>query len=527
MMRLPRLTNKRPAGDTTITFGGYNHTEGVGKGEFYDMQNLTSDCFPLLAPRKPRGTERELTKANGLFAREKLLWVDGTEVFYDGVCVGEAADSKKQFISMGARVLIFPDKLYYNVDNGEFGTLENEFTSGGVVTYEQTFLTETELDGEGQVYIKISANGINKGFEKYDGVTLSGFKIEELNKTAVIQDIGEDYIKIIAAIDKDGSQTGSITVARTLPDMDYFAVDNNRLWGCSSAKHEIYASKIGSPFNFHCFEGLATDSYAATIATDGDFTGAVSYLGYIMFFKENMFYRVHGTKPSNFQIMDGTARGVEAGSSGSIQIVNEVLFYKSRDGVMSFQGSMPSDVGAALGEVRYTKGSGGRCGNKYYLSVEDTDGVGHLFVYDTTRGMWHKEDSIEGEYFTQLDGVLYFLAGNTIKKTEGDDEEIIEWFAETGDLTYGMPESKFISRVSLRCEVAFGAALEVWISYDSSEAWERLSSIGGGRAARKGLVNVPMIPKRNDHFRMKFSGYGEVKLFDMTLYLSTGSTERR
>ena len=76
-MKLPRLSGSRPAGDVTIQFKGYNNTDRSGKGEFTAMENMTSDRYPLLSPRKPRGTIMELGKANGLLAREKLLWVDG------------------------------------------------------------------------------------------------------------------------------------------------------------------------------------------------------------------------------------------------------------------------------------------------------------------------------------------------------------------------------------------------------------------------------------------------------------------
>ena len=36
-------------------FGGYNHRLSAGDGEIYDMENMTSDFFPLLSPRKKNG----------------------------------------------------------------------------------------------------------------------------------------------------------------------------------------------------------------------------------------------------------------------------------------------------------------------------------------------------------------------------------------------------------------------------------------------------------------------------------------
>lgn len=172
-MKLPRLSGTRPTEDILISFKGYNCTEQAGKGEFADMENMTGERFPLLAPRRARGTVRTLGKANGLMAREKLLWVDGTAVFYGGEKIGEVADSEKQLISMGAYVLIFPDKKYYNTADGSFGEIENRVTVQAA-SWKQTYLTETEQDGEGQVYIQLSSAGINEGFAKGDGVEISG-----------------------------------------------------------------------------------------------------------------------------------------------------------------------------------------------------------------------------------------------------------------------------------------------------------------------------------------------------------------
>lgn len=32
--------------------------------------------------------------------------------------------------------------------------------------------------------------------------------------------------------------------------------------------------------NWNCFEGIATDSYAASVGSDGDFTGCIGHMGY-------------------------------------------------------------------------------------------------------------------------------------------------------------------------------------------------------------------------------------------------------
>ena len=106
----------------------------------------------------------------------------------------------------------------------------------------------------------------------------------------------------------------------------------------------------------------------------------------------------------------------------------------------------------------------------------------------------------------------------------GDDKEVVEWSADTSDFTYQVADSKFVSRVSIRAEVPWGSALEVWIDYDSLGVWQRLKSVGG---KTKNIINLPLIPRRCDHFKLRFCGYGEAAVHDMTIYLTTGSNERR
>lgn len=517
-MRLPKLSGRQNGADQVILFRGYDRRDTAPQGAFADMRNLSADRYPYLSIRKPRGTVQKLTKANGLLAREKLFWVDGTAAYYGGENVGNVEDSEKTLLSMGAYILIFPDKISYNTVDGTWEQMERSYTSTGTVTYEPSYLTETELDAEGQVYVKIKAEGINEGFQTGDGVEISGFTEESLNKTTVLKDVGEGYLLMVGPIDKGGSQTAPITVKRRLPDMDFMTVAENRLWGCSSKNHEIYASALGDFKNFFVFESTASDSYAATIASDGDFTGAITYLGYVMFFKENGLYKVYGSRPANYQIVEGQLRGVAKGCGRSLCIVNEVLYYKSEQSVMSFQGALPTEVGAALA-ADYGTAEGGRFGNKYYISMETG-----LFVYDTEKNIWHREDDTKGRYFSAYGNVLYYLEGNTIKTIEGEDAEIIEWYAETNDYTYQTAESKFLSRLSIRMEVPAKAAVEVWIMYDSSGAWERQKVVGD---MRQNIVNVAVIPRRCDHFRLRFSGYGTAVLRDMTLYLTSGSNERR
>ena len=158
----------------------------------------------------------------------------------------------------------------------------------------------------------------------------------------IIWDKGDDYIVVTGIIDRVTTQEAPITVARRMPNMDFVIESRNRLWGCrygtdvnGNMVNEIYASKLGDFKNWNSFAGISTDSYAVTVGTDGQFTGAITHLGYPIFFKEGCMHKVYGDSLP-FGVQDTACRGVQKGCGGSLAIVNEVLYYKSRSAVCAY-----------------------------------------------------------------------------------------------------------------------------------------------------------------------------------------------
>ena len=201
-----------------------------------------------------------------------------------------------------------------------------------------------------------------------------------------------------------------------MPNMDFIVESGNRLWGCKygvavngQIVNEIYASKLGDFKNWNSFAGISTDSYAASVGTDGQFTGAITHLGYPIFFKENCMHKVYGNYPANYQIQTTACRGVQRGCERSLAIVNEVLYYKARSGVCAYDGSLPMEISSALGDEAYSNAVAGSLGNKYYISMVDSKKQWSLFVYDTLKGMWHREDSTRAIVFCNCRGDLYYI----------------------------------------------------------------------------------------------------------------------
>lgn len=574
-------------------FKGYNHNLRIGEGEFYEMTNLSSDNYPLLSPRSKRGTYATPALPQGMVAKDSLCYIDGGDFVIGGdrVSMGLTVETDdegkiipKNLISMGAYVIVMPDKKYINTipkeDEGgnrtyEFGFIEASVTTSSTVSfslckvdgadYENvTIKGEAPADPKNMdlwidtskvphtlkqysstsamwsviatTYVKISAMGIGVPFEVNDGVRISGVEGEALaglNTSAVIWAKGDNYIVVTGMLYEVATQEAPITVERRMPNMDFVIENENRLWGCRYGEsiggemvNEIYVSKLGDFKNWNCFMGISTDSYVASVGTDGPFTGAIAHLGYPLFFKENCIHKVYGNYPANYQIQTTTCRGVQKGCERSLATVNEVLYYKARSGVCAYDGSLPSEISAALGEMSYSKAVAGSLGNKYYISMIDTEGAWHLFVCDTLKGMWHREDDTEAAEFCNCRGELYYIdrADNQIKAVKGAgirETRPIRWSATTGVMGTGSPDKKYISRIDVRMKLDIGSRVSFYAEYDSSGEYEHLFTTPPGKNLRS--FAVPIRPLRCDHMRLRIVGEGDAKIYSICKTIEWGS----
>lgn len=620
-MELPKMKYSSRIGKTVQdSFAGYRHTMDAGDGEIWDMQNLSSRYAPLMTTRLPRKTTARLNKPNGLYAMEKLAWVDGGTFYYDGVAEGVVSDGRKRFASLGSRIIILPDMCYYDVASGEFGTL------GKAVTLQSARLKDGFYAGEFAEANTLYSSEVNFNdyFNTGDAVALSGLSNEENNKTPIIREISEDghelrfYENVFtlgeantrvtevdsepmqaqltgtrymaasvgaggklaftldqetaisasaegaaAAVGKyfyqltdsavkgvetnvyykvtEASFTGNylemtleatrsmaynaetnVTVEREIPEMDYMCANENRLWGCKG--DTVYASKPGDPFNWNVFDGIASDSYAVDAGSPGDFTGCVSYAGYPVFFKEHHIYKMYGTMPSNFELVASATMGIDTGSGDSPAIAGETLFYLSPQGVTAYAGAVPTLLHDAFGTDSYKNAVGGSDGVKYYISMQGISGP-RLFVYDTQKGMWHREDNIEAVGFARTEDGTYILAADgRLMQIDAGEGETVDWWAEFGDFTENEPNRKGVSRIQLRFELAKGARFKVEMNFDSQKRWDTVMQLVGEREKQSFII--PIVPRRADHWRLRLSGSGECTVYSIAREFYKGSDWR-
>lgn len=579
MREAPYLQQRGRNRSITADFRGLNLSQGIGDGEWAWMQNMDTREYPAVARRQKRVHVATLNKPNGLCATDRLCFVDGVKFYYNGFYYGDVEDSEKTLVPMGAKIAIFPDKKLFdtttfsftdmeqkNVSSGTVrvtlakgdGTPYGEYTEGGTAPENpengQLWLdtsgdapvmkTWSEAQGlwvaEATTYVLVSATGLGQGLKALDGVTVSGLEESGLNGDWILTDAGPDYILFTGILQKALTQAGEVRVERTCPEMDFVVEKDNRLWGCSSADHEIYCCKLGDPTNWRAYQGVATDSYAVTVGTPGPFTGAAVSGSAVIFFKENCLHRVYGTQPSNFTVYVDNLRGVQQGCHKSAVRVNEYLYYKSVFDVCVYADSEVAGISAALGTESYKNAVAGVCGSRLYLSMEDQEGAWQLLVYDTAAGVWTREDGThalgfascltetfmlraDGEMYALLPGEYnkdFFMVGSdyTVYAQEETDEEV-SWELRTGEILRELPDHKYIGKIQLYLELDPGARAEVALRRDGG-AWEKVQELSGGDQRR---CTLPIYPRRCDRMEIRLTGVGHARLVNWSKYVGYGS----
>lgn len=591
-MILPAINPVDSERDFLSAFGGYSANERCQENEAFNEMNMTSDLYPNMSPREPRIIfEDNVLNLKGLHVNNGLIEIKdsgGTSnaLFYDGTYIATLSDlGERQMCSMGAYVIIWPDKKRFNTQTRALEDLCASFNYSGTVKFQLCKLDGTQINptvsstapanptagqywldtsttpnalkvwSESQgmwtsvatSYTKIIATGIGTNFEKMDVVKISGVTgtyADTFNTDMAIWDKTSDSIIVTALINNVFENTG-ITIKREPPDMDFICEHGNRLWGCSSEKHEIYGSKLGDPTNFYSYLGTAADSYAATVGTEGDFTGCAEQGGSVVFFKERHIHKLYGSWPSNYQISATPERGVQKGCHKSLKLINGLLIYKAVDGVCYYEGSYPRLISEALGNTRYENASAGVWKDKYYIRmspVGETRSI--LFTYDTDRQLWHKEDETTAtryDYFTVYNNrlLLYDIINNRIV-AEGKDampgiiyqtETSLPWFWESGIIGIDSPVRKFISQILIRMAMELYSEIWVDVMYDSSGEWEEKAHIKNNyEVSRRNTpgytalrsVDLPIIPRRCDHMRLRIRGEGISKIFSISKIIEQG-----
>lgn len=637
-----------------VQFGGVDYGDQPAAGALSDARNLSTRLWPSLTQREERGDETPAPEEGGAFSSMsaafawagKLVWVDGTTLYYDGENMGTVEAGEKRFAVVNTKLCIWPDKKYIDLEKGQMfdlgasyqnaagttvtraedtltfeefhkvGTAQQSFqnfdssstdeftrnwlkvyssiTWAGDGSYETTgeavekitnaasvnelagkFALFMDNDDTGTANLEIQSEAVYSDnpntdptwealttdpdgyYAKFTGgatadeeyndpgfITTISFPVDIIdgklgNEPLSTTDLkAGDVVKLSGNVEREGVKIESVSdysitftgedfgsgswsnvkIERVVPDLDFICESENRLWGVD-AEGTIHASALGDPTNFNDFSGVSTDSYSVAVGTDGDFTGCVAYSGSVLFFKENVLHKVIGSYPAEYAIYTYSIPGIQAGCEKSAVVINEVLYYKGRNGVYAYTGGTPVNIGRAFGTRRFEEAVGGTDGARYYLSMKEEGGGWGLWVYDPSTGLWIQEDETQVTDFIEFPDRLEFLSGNKVYGVSGSGEGRFPWAAQFAPFYDGTQNRKRHNKLLVRLDLSAGAWAQIEVRRDSG-LWTKVWKQTG---RRRGSYLVPVLPLRCDSFEVRVSGEGGCILRGLTWQYAVGS----
>ncbi len=589
-MFYPTLSRPTLSENKISAFGGLDRSPVIKENSFSQTKNTSSSKYPALSPRENRLNLCSLpADIRAIDTCSGITYIAGNTLIHNGIIQfnGLSDTPKKQIVNMGGNVIVFPDGYYFNSlkinahgISTDKGFLSHSFSqpdglaallpciAGEPIPWYSIGRPDSSFDGGMWIdesirsvsplykyseasedwfevtptHFCISYPNIQYGFSAGDTVRVkidsldidSYFKIAETQNNAIVFDGKLECVhKIIY------EQDSSLQITRDIPEMDFVFEHQNRLFGCRYGKNddgetinEIYASKLGDAKNWHSFNGLSTDSYAASCGSEGEWTGGISHMGYAVFFKENRIHRLFGTKPSNFTLYSDTYTGVAKNCENSLALLNGRLFYHGKDGIYTYSGNTPTLISRRLGSEQYKNAVGAVTNDKYYVSMKDSQNESQTFVYDTFRDIWHREDSSEIKFLSSVagnvlavledngDNSLVLLDENNIpdicRSLYGDtmqSEDGFEWEATTGNIGLTDTDQKFLSKIEVKARLDSGAFLIFF--YECGDGlWEECARMEGRNkpTSRK----IYLYPPRYDSFRLKIVGHGKGEIYSLS-----------
>lgn len=506
---------KRKIDSRIIQFMGLNRREVCSDGEMVDMLNLSSQSFPCMMPRKGRKVMFNVAGVEQMVAySNSLIWINNNRLYVDG------NDVLNKYLPFAiANMTIMNGHVILNPTPGQEAIGE----AGGLMAYDLINNKEvvcgvykdhsTGITFYGNKLVFNGDLGVLSNLKAGDAITLEGCTRSANNRSAIIESVSDNTFEFLsntwdvgeeATEDTTYTESGTIKVMRKIPQMDFIFEADNRLWGCSSEKNEIYASKQGDFTNFNYFNGLNNDSYACSLGTEGPFTGAINYNNNMLFFKEGAIHKMYGYKPSNYQVITISAEGVKKGCSKSLVCCANMLFYVARQGVVCYNGTLPELVSAKLGNDKLTNGVAGASQSKYYLSVQ-RGSVKELLCYDAALEIWHKEDNVNALAFVYINDYLIYSDGYKVYAVEHEEsDENVSWAAILGEMQENYNGLKCYSKLRIRVKLEEESRVNVYISHNN-KGFNLVKSI---YSKTKKEVDILVKPQRCDFFQVKIEGQG-------------------
>lgn len=520
-MLFPKLNKNREKSVVLSRFSSLVTKGNVPDGGFRASENLSSSLAPFISTRPRRGIYsaaapldfggQKITAA--LSCPAGVLICTETDIFLAGVKIFSSLDSSvtvRTAVPFGRNVFIVPDGIYVEcTDSGVtvsdcsfdftavncelsfalsdgteiFPSFAGEFpqsaSAGDLAVISSASGGECwQYTGQSwkylyDVYMKLfftnKISGVSKGMSLYAEGDGSLFD----NGYFTVMSCTENSLVLSGAFRSQGS-CPQVRLSKSVPLMDFAVEHNNRVYGCRYGKNrqgsmvnEIYISKAGDPREWYSLQGISTDSYSAGLGCSGEFTGAGKLGGEIIFFKEDYAVRILGSMPADFTVYSLPLSGVQRGHHLSLCSHAGSLIYKSREGILMYDGNTLTSLSPSLDLSSAVSSSAGISQGKYYLAVTDADTSHEIYTLDLKNGIWHRESDCFGTTFMLTKSGNLFLLGKSGKASG--------YTLFTPDFSAITPDNRAIP---IYGEVAFTPAAEenISFSFETGRLFEDITS---------------------------------------------------
>lgn len=560
MMQMPSLRNTAyPAEQSIVQFSGMNNRYPVTAGTIRDADGLSGAQMPSLSALPAQTEIRTYDNPVRMYPYSGgVLCITQDGIFLNDIKLTlphgmeqqlRATEADEYLIAgINTQIVVYPlkisisvtDKKIYSLDTDcELGT--NLVTDGTEPNW--TLHLNEWVESEGQYFdlIRVQKSKLLRvvwvRFHSKDGTIKmlpmrSSEQVYKVNDTVDICDefgtvlvqsatirymtdteVGFYANSLKAALEY---YNGKLMFKRTAPSLTTLCEGDNRLWGTEG--NTIYACALGDPFNWHRYDGLSDDSYAVSVATDGDFTAAAHYGTHICLFKENTIHKVYGSKPSNYQVVTVTAPGVKTGCARSVATVGAVLYFCGRDGIYAYDGDAPECLSANIDDTTIPFAIGTA---QHYVAYTGE----RLLAFDTVRKLWLpvSHDWLCDMVYAGGETFLLHPNGMLTRRDEHIDyTKTCDWWVQLEDIDDTTPAQKRYQKLLVQAVIQRNAWLRIDIRMDGGR-WREVSATEGTRGA---MLSLPVYPNRCNSLGIRFRCHGDVTIHSITRCY-TSYSERR
>lgn len=141
--KVPYVMRKNKSSE--VTMRGINYTNIIQDGDIYDSDGVVADEFPYISV-KPDNKLIASGASNAIYFGGKLCYIKDSTFYYDGEPIGYISEGEKQMAIVNTKLVIFPDKKYFDLPTKAIYDLGSTVMFSGA-TFSGNKLTVTDIPG--------------------------------------------------------------------------------------------------------------------------------------------------------------------------------------------------------------------------------------------------------------------------------------------------------------------------------------------------------------------------------------------